>query len=725
MLRRLGTLVARRARTVLVLASLITVVAGTVGSGVFGHLKAGGFQDPAAPSSKAARLLDEEPGGTTGLVLLVHPRHGTVDSPAAQTAGRNLTGRLGHRPDVRDVVSYWRTPDDRLKAPDGRTALVLVRFTGDQAEAAQHADALLTEDVAGKAAGPELTVLAGGPLGIGHDVTTQVAKDLGLAEGIAVPITLVLLILVFRGLVPALIPLAIGTAAILVTLAELRLLAAVTDVSVFALNLTTALGLGLAIDYGLLMVSRFREQAASAHDLGEALAHTVATAGRTIVFSAATVIAALSTLLAFPLYFLRSFAYAGLGVVATAALSALFVTPALLTVFGHRVAPATARGRGGERTSRARPATGGAWYSVARTVFRRPLMSAVPAATLLALATAPLLGVHFGMPDERVLPPTSPSRAAATALRTDFPDFSGAGTLDVVLTGAADPKRVAAYARSLSALPGVTSVDCGTGPCAPGTPSAPADTQPTRGIVHLTVRTAHASDSAAAQRLVARIRAVDAPRHTAALVGGPAAQVVDTKQAIRQRLPLVIAMIAVSTFLLLFLFTGSVIQPLRALALNTLGFGAILGTLVWIFQEGNLSSLLGFTPMPMDTAMTLLMFCLVFGLSTDYEVFVLGRIKELHDQGLPAAQAVPRGLARTGGLVSVAAALLAVSLLAFTTSSVTFMQMFGLGSGLAILVDATIVRGVLLPAFLSLLGERAWYCPRWLRRLHTRFGLTG
>ncbi|TJZ59226.1 MMPL family transporter [Streptomyces piniterrae] len=725
MLRRLGTLIARRARTVLVVAGLITLVAGGVGASVFGHLKAGGFQDPAAPSSKAAKLLDTEFGGTTGLVFLVHPRHGGVDSPAARAAGRNLTDRITHHPGVEDVVSYWRTPDDRLKAHDGRSALVLVRFAEDQEQAARRAAELLSEDVAGKAAGPEVKVLAGGPRGIDHDVTTQVAKDLGLAEGIAVPITLVLLIVVFRGLVPALIPLAIGGAAILGTFAELRVLAAVTDVSVFALNLTTALGLGLAIDYGLLMISRFRERMATTQDIAEAVAHTVATAGRTILFSAATVIAALSTLLLFPLYFLRSFAYAGLGVVATAALAALFVTPALLTVCGHRVASAKARGRRGARVAGRHSATGGAWHTIARTVFRRPFLSAVPAAVLLALAAAPLLDARFGLPDERVLPTTSPSRAAATALHKDFPHFSGAGTLDIVLTGSASPRSVAGYARTLSKLPGVTSVDPGTAPSRAGSPAAsPTTRKPAGDLRRLTVRTGHSSASAAAQRLVGRIRAVEAPGHSTALVGGAAAQAVDTKQAIRQRLPLVIAMIAVSTFLLLFLFTGSVIQPLRALALNTLGLGAILGTLVWIFQEGHFSSLLGFTPMPMDTAMTLLMCCLVFGLSTDYEVFVLGRIKELHDQGLPAAEAVPRGLAHTGALVSAAAALLAVSLLAFTTSSVSFMQMFGLGSGLAILVDATVIRGVLLPAFLRLLGERAWYCPRWLRRLHTRFGLT-
>lgn len=718
MLRRLGFSLSRRARTVLVLAGLLTLVAGGIGSGVFGHLKAGGLQDPAAPSAKAAELIDKEFGGTTGLVFLVHPRHGTVDSPAARNAGRDFTDRLTRRPGVDDIVSYWRTPNDTLKARDGRSALVLVRFGEDEEAAARHAGALIDEFVTNAAAGPGLRVRAGGPLGTNHDITAQVAKDLALAEGIAVPLTLLLLIIVFRGLVPALIPLAIGGAAILGTLAELRLLAGVTDVSVFALNLTTALGLGLAIDYGLLMVSRFREEMNSARSIRVAVVHTMATAGRTIVFSAATVIAALSALLVFPLYFLRSFAYAGIAVVATAALAALVIAPALLTVSGHRVAPAD----DGTRTRKARPGNGsGIWYRIARTVMRRPLITALPTAALLALAAAPLLGVHFGMPDERVLPGNSTSRSTAAALRTDFPGFSGDGTTEIVLTGPADRRRVADYRRTLSTLPGVIAVD--TTPARRAAPQCPLHPQQVGEVRRLTVRSGYASASAEARQLVARIGAVAPPGHTTALVGGATAQVMDAQSAIAQRLPFVIAMIAVSTFVLLFLFTGSVIQPLRALALNTLGLGAILGVLVWIFQDGHFSSLLGFTPTPMDTAMTVLMSCILFGLSTDYEVFVLSRIKELHDQGLPPNQAVPKGLSRSGALVSAAAALLAVSLLAFTTSSVSFMQMFGLGSGLAVLLDATVVRGVLVPACLRLLGERAWYCPHWLRRLHAKFGL--
>ncbi|QEV21778.1 MMPL family transporter [Streptomyces alboniger] len=714
MLRTLGLFLFDRARTVLIWAGLLTLAAGAAGIGVFGQLKSGGFEDPTAPSSRAARLLDKEFGGTPDLVLLVRPRAGTVDSPAVRAAGDDFTDRLSRRQGVQDVVSYWRTPAAALRAEDGSGALVLVQLAGDGEEVAERAAALIADhadaddkadaDADGReegAPGRAFTVVAGGPSGLGHDISTQVAKDLGLAEGIAIPVTFALLVLVFRGLAPALVPLGIGVVAVLGTFAELHLLARVTDVSVFAINLTTALGLGLAIDYGLLMVSRYREQLAAGQDPREAVGQTVATAGRTIVFSAATVAAALAAPLVFPLAFLRSFAYAGLGVVATAALCALLVTPALLTVLGPRLTPRSVRAGGGDRL----------WERIARTVLRHPLRTALPAFAVLVVAAAPLLGVRFGTPDERVMPENTPSRTVAAALRAEFPHGGGVDSLDVVVTGGSAPSDVAAYARAVSEVTGVDSIDHDT------------RTSPGSDLHHITVRTSHPPASEEAAHLVKRVRAVALPGPGEALVGGPAARAVDTKQAIGDRLPLALAMIATSTFVLLFLFTGSVTQPLRALLLNALGMGAILGTMVWIFQTGHFSGLLGCTPMPMDTAMTLLMFCVVFGLSMDYEVFVLGRIKELHDQGLPTAEAVPRGLGRSGSIVSAAAALLAVSLLAFATSSVSFMQMFGLGSGLAVLLDALLIRGVLVPTCLRLLGRHNWYAPRPLRALHRRFGL--
>ncbi|WP_189307602.1 MMPL family transporter [Streptomyces albospinus] len=718
MLRRLGLFLSRHARAVLVLAGMLTLVAGAAGFGAFGELKAGGFDDPNAPSATATRQLEAKFGGTVDLALLARPRHGTVDTPAAKTAGRAITDQVAHAKGVKGLTSYWRNPIPALRSRDGRAALILVRLAGDQQQVSVRADQLIAEYAHGSRADRELTVLAGGPAGTNHDVTGQVAEDLKAAEVIAVPITAILLILVFRGLISALIPLTIGVVAILGTLAELAVIARLTDVSVFSINLTTALGLGLAIDYGLLMVSRFRELALQQTELRDAVALTVATAGRTILFSAATVAAALTTLLLFPLYFLRSFAYAGIGVIAIAATTAVLLTPALLTVAGSRIARSKATRRGTRREDEGSPL----WGRIGEAAVRRPLRCALPAVALLLVAATPLLRAGFGTPNEHVLPKSSDSRQVATALRQEFPSGTG-NTVEVVVEGTAP---VARYARDLAALPAVAVVQASSGTFTAGAPNATAPADPhlaVPGFQHLIVRTSLDPSSGRAQQLVERIRALRPPGGSTALVGGATAQLVDTKAAIAARLPLAVAVIAVTTFVLLFLFTGSVVQPLRALALNALGLGAILGAMVWIFQEGHFSSLLGFTAMPMDTAMTLLMFCIVFGLSMDYEVFVISRIKELRDQGLAARQAVPQGLARSGGIVSAAAALLAVSLLAFTTSSVSFMQMFGLGSGLAVLLDATLIRGALTPACLALLGDHGWYLPGWLRKVHQRIGL--
>ncbi|MEV8021867.1 MMPL family transporter [Streptomyces sp. NPDC086554] len=763
MLQLLGAFLSRRARAVLALAGIVVIVMAAAAPAAVSTLKRGGFEDPGAPSTRAAQLLDQEFGGTTDLVLLVRPDRGTVDSRAARAAGRSLTERVSEREGVESVLSYWQQRNPALRAEDGRAGLLLIRLAGNEQQVTERAEELIDDYADGDAAGRDLTVLAGGPAGTSHDVVTRLAGDLGVAEAVAVPVTLVLLVFIFRGLIPALVPLAIGLVAILGTFAELYVLGSVTEVSTFATNLTTALGLGLAVDYGLLMVSRFREQVAAGYEVQEAVVRTVAGAGRTILFSAATFTAALTALLIFPLYLLRSFAYAGIGVVAIAALAALVLAPALLTVLGHRVAaqPRT-RGRhraarpadqalptlAGRRIARSRRIPGrhraehpaasepgpqdagvpALWGRIAVAVLRRPLHAALPAVAVLLAAAAPLLGAEFGIPDERVLPEESASRTVATAVREDFPGGGIADPVEIVTNGPAlTSSQIVAYAGTLAALPGVDAVETSAGTVQALSRRAKGPADPSRTVAgqqHLTVRTHTAlGTSAEEQRLVRQIRETAPPHGTEALVGGPAARLTDTKHVIGERLPLALLMIGTTTFALLFCFTGSVVQPLRALALNLLGLGAVTGAMVWIFQEGHLSSLLGFTPTPMDTAMTLLMLCIVFGLSMDYEVFVLSRIKELHDQGLPTARAVPTGLARTGAIVSAAAALLTVSLLAPVFGSVSFMQMFGLGSGLAVLVDATVIRGVLVPACFGLLGENAWYAPRWLRRVHARIGL--
>ncbi|MFI6337891.1 MMPL family transporter [Streptomyces sp. NPDC050535] len=719
MLLRIAELAVRRARPLLIVSTLLLVAMAALGIGAFGKLSGGGFDDPGAPSSRAEKLIDEKFGGDANLVLLVEAEQGGPDTTAAAQRGRELTESLRNEGTVSGVLSYWDRGGEGLKSKDGEKALVLAHVKGGDRDEGPNTEALLDEYTGDK---DGVSVRAGGGAAVNSGLSTQVAEDLALAEAIAIPVTLILLVIAFGSLVAALLPLVIGVIAIVGTLAELYLLGSVTDVSVLSVNLTTALGLGLGIDYGLLLVSRFREQLVHGDDVPDAIRHTVTTAGRTIAFSSATVIAALGALLVFPLFALRSFAYAGIGVVAIASISSLLVIPALLAVLGHRVNKGRVPGtRAAGRTDSP------LWGRIAGTVMRRPGLTALPVLAVLLLAASPLLGVSFGIPDERVLPEDAESRQVSTALRTDFA-ANDAAAVQIITTRSVTPDALGGYATQLSRLDGVVRVDASSGSYTGGRQSARpgpgAEALGNPDAQRLTVLHEFTPASDAAQDLVGEIRAVDAPSGAKALVGGNDARLVDSKQSIGDRLPLAIGWIVVSTFVLLFLFTGSVVQPLRALVLNGVSLMAAMGAMVWIFQDGNLSGLLDFTPQPMEAGTTVLMFCIAFGLSMDYEVFVTSRIKELHDGGAGPEEAVTRGLAGTGRIVTMAAGLLAVSFFAFATSKVSFIQMFGLGSGLAILIDAVAVRGVLVPAAMRLLGRSAWYAPAGLRRLHTKVGLS-
>ncbi|MFG3023142.1 MMPL family transporter [Streptomyces sp. NPDC048254] len=566
-----------------------------------------------------------------------------------------------------------------------------------------------------------LTVEAGGGAGVSNDMSNQVPKDLVLAETLAVPLTLVLLLFVFGSVVAALLPLAVATIAIAGTFAELALLGSATDVSVNATNLTTALGLGLGIDYALLMISRFREQLGTGASVPDAVRHTVRTAGRTVAFSAATVAVALAALLVFPQYFLRSFGYAGVGVVAIAAVSTLFVMPALFVVLGHRVNSGRL-----PWTKKPRPNRTSMWGRLAGTVMRRPALTTLPVLAVLLVAASPLLGITLGSPDERVLPEDAQSRQVSTVLREKF-DGDDSGAIHVVIDQAVNKTALDSYATELSSLDGVVRVETGAGTYTDGRSTAAGPGSAALGrpdAQRLNVVSDLVPRSSAAQDLVEDVRAVVPPAGSQPLVGGMDAALVDSKASVGGRIPLALALVALTTFVLLFLFTGSVVQPLRALLLNMVSLGATLGAMTWIFQDGHLASLLGVTAMPMETSMTVLMFCIAFGLSMDYEVFVTSRIKELHDHGESTESAVVHGLGHTGRIVTAAACLLAVSFFAFVTSQISFMKMFGLGSGIAILIDAVAVRGVLVPAAMRLLGRSAWYAPGFLRRFHARYGLS-
>ncbi len=702
MFYRLGLKIFARARLVLTLGVLALVVAAALGIGAFGRLLSGGFDDPSSSSSQAKVLLDHKFGGDPDLIFLVQARDGSVDSPAVRMAGQQLTSRLSADDRLRGVTSYWANGSPGLRSRDGSDALILANVLGDEQTADKNSTGLL-KDYA-HLDNAAVTVRIGGEQGT--DIGTQVGKDLAVAESIAVPITVLLMIIVFGSLVASLLPLAIGVLAILATFATLDLLTHVTNVSIFAINLATGLGLGLGMDYALLMVSRFREELAKGIPVRDAVARTMSTAGRTIAFSALAVAAALSAMLVFPVYFLKSFAYAGVSVTIFSAASALLVLPALLGVLGGRVNSGRVRGIRPMRSVEAP-----FWGKLAAAVMRRPVVAALPVVAVLLFLATPLLSVTFGTPDERVLPTNAASHRVGDVLRTDFattPDV-----IDVLITPALAQPELDSYTQQLGRLSGVqrTTVSVGNGPAG----------QPVTQRVSLS--TGLDSASGAAQHLVRQVRAVPVPAGTTALVGGATATLVDAKHAISSHLLLAGGLIVATTFILLFLFTGSILQPLRALLGNALTLGATLGTMVWIFQDGHFSSVLGFTPRPTDTAMPVLLFCIAFGLSMDYELFVISRIKELHDSGEPNAQSVTAGLARTGRIVSTLAALLSVGFFAFGTSHVSFIQLFGLGTGLAILIDATLVRGVLVPAFMRAFGERSWYAPPLMRRIHDRIGV--
>ncbi|MCM3885603.1 MMPL family transporter [Frankia sp. R82] len=757
MFAALVTLVTRRTRLVLAGTAVLVVLGALLGSTAFGKLQGGGFDDPRSDSSRASDVLDAHFHGRANVLLLVTARSGEVDDTRIVAAGRAVAADLAAQPGARDVVSYWTGAGSSLRSRDRRSALV-VGSVADDDDAAD----VVRRYASREFSLPAVTVEPGGAAAVNHDVSNQVSSDLAVAESIALPITLILLVVAFAGVVAALLPLAVGLIGMVGGLAVLAVIGSVTDVSIFAVNLTTALGLGLGIDYSLLMVSRFREELATGRDRASAVGITVRSAGQTIFFSGATVVVSLIMMLLFPPFFLRSMAYAGISVTLVAVVAAVVVLPALLMLLGERVnawrvggliglvrrrrqraavgaaGPGASPGAGtgeaavGTRGRRAREsAESPFWRRVASTVMARPVLTGLPVIVVLLVLAAPFLHVHFGTPDDRVLRPgAAASRTVGDALRERFP-ADLAGSMDVVVQvdgqGDLDSTALSSYAATLSRLPDVARVDYTLGTVVRGRPVTPPDPTSVRfrapGAQLLQVVPAVDYTSPRAQALVHATRALPAPAGSTVLVGGAPAVLVDGRSAIGTRLPLALGLIALATFVLLFLFTGSVLLPVKAIVLNGLCTCAVFGVAVWIFTDGHLSGLLDFTPGPLDTSMPVLLFCIAFGLSMDYEVFLLSRIKEVHDTGASNIEAVATGLARVGRIVSTAAALLAVTFVAFATSSVRFMQMFGVGTALAIVLDATLIRGVLVPAFMRVAGEASWWAPGPLRALHRRFGL--
>ncbi|MBP1816720.1 MMPL family transporter [Mycobacterium sp. OAE908] len=734
MLQRIALLAIAAPRRIIAVALLVMVACGIFGIPVAKHLSAGGFQDPTSESAQATKLLVDKFGqGDMELLISVTSGAG-AQGAAARAVGTDIVDQLKASPYVGDVTSVWTAPESAapaLMSKDGKTGLIVAGITGGESGAQQHAKEL-TERLIHDRDG--VTVRAGGEAMTYVQINAQSEKDLLTMESIAIPLSFIVLVWVFGGLISAALPLAVGGFAILGSMAVLRAVTLITDVSIFALNLTVAMGLALAIDYTLLIISRYRDELAEGADRDRALVRTMMTAGRTVLFSAMTVALSMVAMVLFPMYFLKSFAYAGIAVVVFAAIAAIVVAPAAIALLGDRLDSLDAR-----RLARwvfrrpdpvPKPIEQNFWYRSTKIVMRRAVPIGIAIVALLLMLGAPFLGIRWGFPDERVLPQSLSARQVGDDLRANFA-VDSARNVTVVMPNAAGvtPADVDRYASALSQVPDVSSVSAPGGTFAGGRSVGPpsAATGFKDGSAFLTVGSTAPLFSDASESQLDRLRAVPPPAGQHVELTGVAQVNRDSSEAITSRLPMVLGIIAVITFVLLFLLTGSVILPLKALVLNVLSLTAAFGALVWIFQEGHLGAL-GTTPTGTLVAnMPVLLFCIAFGLSMDYEVFLVSRIREYWlKSGKTRAdndESVALGLARTGRVVTAAALLMAISFAALIAAKVAFMRMFGVGLTLAVIADATLVRMLLLPAFMHVLGRWNWWAPKPLARLHDRIGV--
>lgn len=697
----LSRLHSRRPGRVALVGLLVAVACAVLGGGVAEDLGPYGADDPGTDSVAADRLLERAAGvdPEAGLVALVST-DGGPRTAAARRKVQRVARALRAEPTVGRVTTFAGSGDRSLVSRDGRSQIAVVNFKPVSDKVQQDVAERLGKSLEGPG------VKLGGQAAASADVNAQVSEDLKKAELLAFPVLFLLSLLFFRSLVAAALPLMVGGFAIVGTTLALRLANEVTDVSVFALNLSTGLGLGLAIDYSLFMVARYREEIAEHGAGAEALRRTMATAGRTVLFSSLTVAAALASLLVFPQKFLYSMGLGGSMVALIAAAVALLVLPAVLALLGQRVnslSPAFLKRRA---AAEARPATDGFWYRLSRFVMRRPGPVAALATVVLVLAGLPFLGIQFTAIDATVLPKESVSRQVDTALKRDF----APGRANPLLVAVDSPPtaQTRAYAERLGALPGA---DGATPPQSVG-----------KDISLVRVFPASGELSGRSQDLVRAVRAE--PSGFAAFTGGQSARFVDLKQSIADHLPLALVIVVAATIVVLFLMTGSLVLPLKALVMNLLTLSATYGLLVLIFQDGRLEGLLGYTSQgALEVTQPVLLFALAFGLSTDYGVFLLSRIKEARDGGASDSEAVAMGLERTGRIVTAAALLFSIAIGAFATSQIIFIKENGVGTALAVLIDATIIRALLVPSLMALLGQRNWWAPAPLRRLHERFGL--
>ena len=702
MLARLAGLLHTRGRAVLAAAVVVAAVSAVFGAGVAGGMSPYGANDPATQSVQATNRFEAAAHRqlVPGVTALVGT--GPVGTRAARRLVSRVVAKLRAGPDVATVLSYYATRNRAMVARDGRSTYLLAYFRPRSDKTVQD-DA---KQIAREFAGWRRVTLGGAALA-NAEVNSQVSHDLGHAELLAFPFIFLLSLIFFRSLVAAVLPPLLGGLAILVTFFALRLVSQVVDLSVFALNFVTGMGLGLAIDYSLFMVSRYREESAVAGFGREALVRTLQSAGRTIAFSSVTIAAAVASLAVLPQRFLYSMGIAGAIVALIAASLALTVLPALLGVLGPRVNALSPRRLQRAAHREARPARQGGWFRLSQLVTRRAPVIAIASAALLIALGIPFVHIKFIEADERVLPPSAPARVVHDVLARDFPR-GRVNPLEVVVGSPPGSPQVRSLAAKISRLPDVAGV-------------ARAQPVGASGAL-LEVAAVRDPQSAATQRLVKQVRAIHEPFYVG--VAGETASFVDLEHSLVAHLPAVLAIVVGATLIVLFLMTGSVVLPIKAVVMNALSLSAMLGILVWIFQDGHLQGLLSFhTEGALDATQPVFLFAVGFGLATDYGVFLLSRIKEARDGGAPNREAVAIGLERTGRIVTAAALLFAVAIGAFATSKIVFLKELGVGAALAVLIDASIIRALLVPSLMEMLGSVNWWAPKPLRRLHERLGL--
>ena len=744
MLQGIARFAIRAPRRIIGVALLVFIAAAIFGLPVAKSLSPGGFQDPKSESGRAIQVLTDKFGQSGQQMLIMVTAPGGANSEQARKVGTDLVDQVQRSPLVyNNVTSAWTAPPQAaadLISTDGKSALIVINLKGGENDAQKNAQTLADEFVHDR---DGVTVRAGGPAMQYAQINKQNQDDLVVMEMIAIPLSFLVLVWVFGGLLAAALPMTLGALAVVGSMSVLRLVTFTTEVSIFALNLSTAMGLALAIDYTLLILSRYRDELAEGGDRDQALIRTMATSGRTVLFSAVTVALSMSATALFPMYFLKSFAYSGVATVAFVAIASIVITPAAIVLLGKRLDSLDVRRFLRHVVLRRpdplhRPVEEWFWYRSTKFVMRRWAPVGLAVMALLLLLGLPFLSVKWGFPDDRVLPTSASSHEVGDRLRSGFAHDS-ATTVPIVVPDArnlslADIDR---YAADLSRVPDVSAVSAPNGTFVNGNMAGPpaAATAVADGSALLTVSSTAPLFSKASDAQLKRLHQVAGPAGRSIEMAGVAQVNRDSVDAVTDRLPLVLGLMAAITFVLLFLLTGSVVLPAKALVCNVLSLTAAFGALVWIFQDGNLGAL-GTTPSGTLVAnMPVLLFCIAFGLSMDYEVFLIARIREYWLEYRPAKptakeanaandDAVAHGVARTGRVITAAALVMSMSFAALIAAHVSFMRMFGLGLTLAVFADATLVRMVLVPAFMHVMGRWNWWAPKPLVWLHEKFGIS-